>query len=200
MWTVSSLIETIRDILHRAYGTPFTLAFWRYRLLSTGMIVGAVILLLISLFAQVAITAAQEVVAAWFPRLDALALQLALSRIIPAAILYLSLFVLFITLTPSAYRGGSYPKWPGALLVTVWWVLVSMLLPGALRLFFTYDLTYGSLAGVMIALFFFWLVGLGMVIGAELNAALTESPEEQDMLGQVDNRARQAAHKDGTAG
>jgi membrane protein len=42
----------------------------------------------------------------------------------------------------------------------------------------------------MIALFFFWLVGLGMVIGAELNAALAETPEERDMLGQGDNRAR----------
>ena len=42
----------------------------------------------------------------------------------------------------------------------------------------------------MIALFFFWLVGIGMVIGAELNAALAETPEEQDMLGQADNRAR----------
>jgi membrane protein len=37
---------------------------------------------------------------------------------------------------------------------------------------FTYDLTYGSLAGSMVTLLFFWLVGLGLVIGAELNAAL----------------------------
>jgi membrane protein len=198
IWTVSSLIETIRDILHRAYGTPATLAFWRYRLLSTGMIVGAVILLLLSLFAQVAITAAQEIVASQFPWLDGLALQLAISRAVPALVLYLSLFVLFISLTPSAYRGGDYPKWPGALMVTLWWVAVSMLLPDVLRLFFTYDLTYGSLAGVMIALFFFWLVGLGMVIGAELNAALAESPEERDMLGQADNRrARPKDNKDG---
>jgi membrane protein len=196
IWTVSSLIETIRDILHRAYGTPATLAFWRYRLLSTGMIVGAVVLLLLSLFAQVAITAAEEVIFAWFPRLDTLAFQLAISRVVPAAGLYLSMFVLFISLTPKAYRGNGYPKWPGALLVTVWWVAVSMLLPGALRMFFRYDLTYGSLAGVMIALFFFWLVGLGMVIGAELNAALAESPEEQDMLGQGDNRARQTRNTD----
>jgi membrane protein len=41
-----------------------------------------------------------------------------------------------------------------------------------LRRFFTYDLTYGSLAGAMVTLLFFWLVGLGLVIGAELNAAL----------------------------
>lgn len=197
VWTVSSLIETIRDILHRAYGTPATLAFWRYRLLSTGMIVAAVVLLLLSLFAQVAITAAEEVIFAWFPALDTLALQLAISRIIPAGVLYLSLFVLFISLTPKAYRGNGYPKWPGALLVTIWWVAVSMFLPDVLRVFFTYDLTYGSLAGVMIALFFFWLVGLGMVIGAELNAALAETPEEQDMLGQADNRRPAKKTEDG---
>jgi membrane protein len=52
-------------------------------------------------------------------------------------------------------------------------------LPALLSPVFPYDLTYGSLAGVMIALFFFWLVGLGMVVGAELNAALAESPEER---------------------
>ena len=191
MWTVTSLIETIRDILHRAYGTPATLAFWRYRLLSTGMIIAAVVLLLLSLFAQVAITAAQEVIGVWFPWLDTLAVQLAFSRVVPAGMLYLSLFVLFVSLTPKAYRGAEYPKWPGAVLVTTWWVAVSMLLPVSLRLFFSYDLTYGSLAGVMIALFFFWLVGLGMVVGAELNAALAETPEEQDMLGQADNRVRE---------
>jgi membrane protein len=195
LWTVSSLIETIRDILHRAYGTPATLAFWRYRLLSAGMIFVAVVLLLLALFAQVAITAAEEVIAAWFPALETLSLQLALSRVVPSAVLYLALFVLFVTLTPSAYRGKGCPKWPGALLVAVWWSLVTALLPPALRLFFHYDLTYGSLAGVMIALFFFWLVGLGMVIGAELNAALTQSPEEQDMLGQADNRARAAGRE-----
>ena len=83
----------------------------------------------------------------------------------------------------SAYRHRRYPKWPGALLVTGWWLLAVWTLPSVLHTFFTYDLTYGSLAGVMIALFFFWLVGLGMVVGAELNAALAESPEERDMLG-----------------
>ena len=66
-----------------------------------------------------------------------------------------------------------------------------------LRSIFSYNLTYGSLAGVMIALFFFWLVGLGMVMGAELNAALAETPEEhQDLIGQADNRARKAVTKD----
>ena len=188
LWTVGSLVETIRDILRRAYGTTPVHAFWRYRLLSTGMIVGAVIALLFALLAQVFISTAQQLVEARYPWLQGLTALLDMSRLLPPVIIYASLFMLFLSLTPSAYRTRRYPKWPGALLVTIWWVAVSSALPGVLRRFFTYDLTYGSLAGVMISLFFFWLVGLGMVVGAELNAALAESPEERDLIGQTDNR------------
>ncbi|MCZ8320930.1 MAG: YihY/virulence factor BrkB family protein [Novosphingobium sp.] len=182
LWTVGSLIETIRDILRRAYGTPPAAAFWRHRLISTGVIVIAVIGLLASLFAQVAIGTVEQVIAAWLPRFGDWAATLATSRLIPAVVLFISLYALFFTLTPTAYRARRYPKWPGALLVTIWWAAVTIALPWVLARFFTYDLTYGSLAGVMIALFFFWLVGLGMVVGAELNAALAVTPEERDMI------------------
>ena len=192
LWTVGSLIETIRDILRRAYGTRQTHAFWRYRLFSTGLTFAAVVALLFALIAQVMIGAVQQVIAAWFPRFQAWTDTLEFGRIVPALVLYGALYLLFLTLTPDAYRQRRYPKWPGALVVTVWWVVVSVALPGILRSFFSYDLTYGSLAGVMIALFFFWLVGLGMVVGAELNAALAESPEERDMLGQAEDRGLMA--------
>lgn len=174
LWTVSSLIETIRDILRRAYGTKARLAFWRYRLLSAGLILGAVVVLMISLFAQVAIGAVQQVIAARLPQLGELIAWLRYSRIVPALGLGGSLWVLFVTLTPHSYRGRAFPKWPGALFTTLWWVGVTTALPLVLSRFFTYDLTYGSLAGTMVTLFFFWLVGLGLVIGAQLNAALAE--------------------------
>ena len=183
LWTVGSLIETIRDILRRAYGTRETLAYWRYRLISTGVIMAAVIALLFALLAQVAIGAAQEVIQIWFPRAGDWIVTLGTTRLVPALVIYVAIYLLFLTLTPSSYRARRYPKWPGALLVTAWWAAVSAALPAVLRGFFTYDLTYGSLAGVMISLFFFWLVGLGLVVGAELNAALAESPEEQHQLG-----------------
>lgn len=189
LWTVGSLIETIRDVLRRAYGTRPTHAFWRYRLASSGMIIGAVVLLLLSLLAQVVIGAAEQAILAWFPRLVPLADDMALSRLIPAAVLFGSLYLLFLTLTPDAYRSRRYPKWPGALFVTGWWVAVTVSLPWALRSLFHYDATYGSLAGIMITLFFFWLVGLGMVFGAELNAALAEPPVERDLVGPGDASA-----------
>jgi membrane protein len=178
LWTVSSLIETIRDILRRAYGTKARLAFWRYRLLSAGLILGAVVVLMISLFSQVVIGAVQQVIDARLPQLGELIAWLRYSRIVPALGLGGSLWVLFVTLTPRSYRGRAFPKWPGALFTTLWWVGVTTALPIVLRGVFTYDLTYGSLAGTMVTLFFFWLVGLGLVIGAQLNAALAE-PEAQ---------------------
>jgi membrane protein len=196
LWTVGSLVETIRDILRRAYGTRPTKGFWHYRLLSTGIILAAVVLLMLSLIAQFLIGAAQEVISAWVPQFyDALD-GLALSRLVPAFGLYLSLYLIFLTLTPAAYRKRRYPKWPGALITTAWWVASAAALPPLLRTVWQYDLTYGSLAGIMIALFFFWLVGLGMVMGAELNAALAETPEEEeDRIGQADDRARAEARE-----
>lgn len=179
LWTVGSLVETIRDILRRAYGTRPTKAFWKYRLFSTGIILAAVFLLIASLIAQVAIGAAQQVIEAWLPRLSELASSLAWSRIIPGLGLYASMQLLFMALTPADYRTRRYPKWPGALLVTGWWIGVTVALPPVLASMVSYDLTYGSLAGMMIALFFFWLVGLGIVAGAELNAALAVTPEEE---------------------
>src|SRR5690606_40810016 len=55
LWTVGSLIETIPDILRRAFGTGPTQAFWKYRPLSPGIRVGAVVLEMLSLLAQVVI-------------------------------------------------------------------------------------------------------------------------------------------------
>jgi membrane protein len=176
LWTVSSLIETIRDILRRAYGASPSSAFWRYRLGSVGLILAAVIVLLLSLFTQVAIGAVQQVIISAFPQLEPIIGALRLSRLIPAVLLAGSLWVLFFTLTPQPYRQSSCLKWPGALATAVWWIAVATALPIILRYFLSFDLTYGSLAGIMVTLFFFWLIGLGLVIGAELNAALANLP------------------------
>jgi len=182
LWSVSNLVETLRDILRRAYGTKSTRSFWYYRLLSTGIIIAAVLLLMLGLIAQVTIGAIEEVIDAWLPDLTHALGSLALSRIVPTVAIYCSIFMLFLSLTPHRYRGKAYPKWPGALLVTVWWVGVTLVFPPLLRTVFNYSLTYGSLAGIMITLFFFWLIGLGVVAGAELNAALASTPEEETAM------------------
>lgn len=178
LWTVSSLIETIRDILRRAYDTGTNgAAFWKYRLGSIGLILASVVAMMLSLFAQVAIGAAQQVILSTFPQLGEAIAVLRLTRLVPAVLLAASLWALFYSLTPQPYRYGDCPKWPGALATTLWWIAVATALPVILRYFLSFDLTYGSLAGIMVTLFFFWLIGLGVVIGAEMNAALAQEGE-----------------------
>src|SRR6266536_236835 len=94
LWTAASFIETIRDILRRAFGVKFCAPFWEYRLGSILIILGALLLL-----------------------------------------------------------------------ITLWWLATAEVLPWALGLLGGYSLTYGSLAGVMITLIFFFVVGLGVVMG-----------------------------------
>lgn len=200
LWTSTSLIETLRDILHRSYGMSKNRRFWRHRLISGALIFGSVLLLLLSLSSQVLISIVQQVIEALLPRADMLDFQIAASRLVSAATLYASIYALFFLLTPSTYQSRRYPKWPGAALVTGWWLAAAWALPKVLRNFIAYDLTYGSLAGVVISLFFFWLVGLGMVAGAELNAALAVSPEEQTMLSGQDIGLIPAQHDNEVTG
>ena len=174
LWTAASFIETIRDILRRCYGVKFCAPFWEYRLGSMLLILGAVILLMVAFAASAALTIAHHVIAEWFPVAQGLASTLGIYRLVPAATLFFTFYVLFFVLTPARYRKRGCHKWPGALLITLWWLATVELLPLALSFVGGYNLTYGSLAGVMISLIFFFIVGLGVVIGAELNAALAE--------------------------
>jgi membrane protein len=174
LWTATSFIETIRDILRRAYGVKFCAPFWEYRLGSMLVILGAVLLMMIAFAASAALSLAHGLIIRWFPFAQGLATTLGISRLVPAATLFFTFYVLFYALTPSRYREHGCVKWPGALFITAWWLATAEILPDVLGVLGGYGRTYGSLAGVMIALLFFFAVGLGVVIGAELNAALAE--------------------------
>jgi membrane protein len=173
-WTAASFIETIRDILRRAYGVAYCAPFWEYRLGSIGMIFVAVLLLMFTFALSVTLSSLEYAVEAWVPFADDIVSTLAIYRAVPAIALFGTIYSLFFALTPSRYRRKGCLKWPGALLITLWWLATVELLPETISLVGGYSLTYGSLASVMIVLIFFFMVGLGVVAGAELNAALAE--------------------------
>ncbi|WP_256924001.1 YihY/virulence factor BrkB family protein [Sphingomonas sp. IBVSS2] len=177
LWTVAGFIETIRGILRQAYGVRSGTPFWQYRLGAIGMIIASVIITMAAFSFQVILTGVEQFLYTIFPWASEAQRIVSLSKIAPAIALFGALYILFYSLTPGRYRKSKCPKWPGALFTAAWWLLVTALLPKILGTLGNYDLTYGSLAGVMIALIFFFLVGLGLVVGAELNAALAETPE-----------------------
>lgn len=178
LWTTGSFIETIRDIIRRAYGVTHSRPFWEYRLGSVGMIIGAVIMAMVAFSLSVLLSGVQQFVVGLIPHGEDLVGLIALFRVVPALMLFGALYLIYYSLTPKRYRAKGYPKWPGPLFVAIWWLATTALLPVVLSNLGGYDLTYGSLAGVIIGLTFFFIVGLGMVIGAELNAALAEVPED----------------------
>jgi membrane protein len=174
LWTAASFIETIRDILRRAYGVKFCAPFWEYRIGSILMIVASVMVLMFAFAFTVVLSSIQHAIERLLPFSAGIGTTLGTLQVVPAGMMFLTFYVLFYALTPARYRKHGCKKWPGALLVTLWWLGTVQILPQAIGLFGGYSLTYGSLAGVMIALLFFFVIGLGVVMGAELNAALAE--------------------------
>jgi membrane protein len=175
LWTVGSFIETIREIVRQAYGYVSTAPFWKTRLSSSLVIVASVVLLLFSFLIQGFLTAAEQLIYRLFPFAQDVAGWIGLSRFVPALVMFGALYALFYSVTPRKYR--RCPIWPGAAFTAAWWVGMTTGLPWALSQLGGYDLTYGSLAGVVVLLTFFYLIGLGVVFGAHLNAALAEPPE-----------------------
>ena len=197
LWTTASFIETIRDIIRRAYGVSYSRPFWEYRLGSIGIIIASVLIAMIAFSASILLSGVQRFVVDWVPAAADLIALVTLIQIVPALLLFGSLYLLFYILTPKRYRKGCR-KWPGAAFVAVWWVTTTALLPAVLSSLGGYGATYGSLAGVMIALIFFFIIGLGLVIGAELNAALAETPRptREDVEAAVQEEAAEAAEKE----
>lgn len=194
LWTTASFIETIRDILRRAYGVTYTRPFWEYRLGSIGIIIAAVVMAMLAFSVSVILSGGQQFIVARIPGAADFIAFMTLLQVVPALVLYGSLYLLFWILTPKRYRKGCR-KWPGAAFVALWWVATTALLPLILTGIGGYGPTYGSLAGVMIALIFFFIIGLGLVIGAELNAALAETPQptREDVEAAVHEEAAEAA-------
>ena len=177
LWSVSGFIETIRDIIRKSYQATATRPMWRYRASSVVLIVGAVLLMVVAFLGQVVLTGVEQFVFHLLPAAGDVVAKLALGRLAPALALFVALYSIFYVLTPERFRIGSCPIWPGALLTMTVWIGTTMLLPPILSLFGGYSLTYGSLAGVIVALLFFYIIGLGLVIGAHLNAALALVPK-----------------------
>jgi len=177
LWTVSGFIDTIRDIFRRAYGTKSTASFVKVRLRTGLAIIGSVVLVLLTFLTQGLLAAAEQFVYRLLPWAQDASRWIGLSRLIPAALMFGALYILFYSVTPSQYRYSNSRKWPGALFVAIWWIGMTTLLPVALAQLGGYDLTYGTLSGVVVMLLFFYLIGLGFVFGAHLNAALAEPPE-----------------------
>ena len=172
LWTVTGLIETMRDIIHRAFRTPPARHALTYRLHSIFGLMVAMLLVMAAFLSQVALVVAVRSM----ELIQMLSMELPpwvdLSRTLPPFLVFLSLWALMKLLAPAAFRRVA--AWPGALVTTLVWAGGTFLIGPVLARFDGISLTYGALSGVMVAMLFFYAVGFALVLGAELNAALAK--------------------------
>lgn len=166
LWTVSGFLDTLRGLLLRAHRLADDRPFWQTRLLLSAATLGAAASVLLGLAFALLLALADRLLTT----LELGLLIPPLGWLAPTLVAFLALWLLFAALTPRA--AGPGPHWPGALLVILLWSLAALLIGPVTAATGGMVRTYGALAGVMLALLFFYGIGFAIVLGAETNAAL----------------------------
>jgi membrane protein len=104
--------------------------------------------------------------------------------------LVLMVFNLLYIFAPNVKHRRWHWLMPGTVLGVTLWIAASYGFKIYLSFFNSYNLTYGSIAAVIILLFWFYLSGIAILLGGELNSEIEkrtgrlESPEVDSSTGQ----------------
>jgi membrane protein len=165
----SNAVESFRIAFDRAYAVADPRGFFTNRALAIVMVfVGAIVAALLGLmiiFSPLLLAAAERFANREVP-LVAGYLTYSLGVLVFAG------FVLMMHMALPGRKISLRRIWPGVLVTTVIWLAAAGAFSVYLSFTPTYTVTYGTLAGVIITLMFFYLTGATIIYGAELNAAL----------------------------
>lgn len=180
LWTAGSGVEAARISLIKAYGKHHAHAIWRRRLESLAVVIIAATLVIFAVIIQVLGPPTIKAIASLFPDIltdGFLKLWVWLKYFISPAILLFGLLGLYAALTPARVKKPY--RLPGALLTLLVLMVTTTGLSTYLKYAGSYDITYGSLAGVVITQIFCYIVAIGFILGAELNAAYTVARDDK---------------------
>jgi membrane protein len=175
IWVASSAVEAFRIAFDRAYAVPDPRSFIENRALAILLVfVGAIVAALLG-------------VSILFMPLILRILEQVLQRPVPLITQYLTygfgvmVFVGFLVIMHRMLPGRRIKGsrlWPGVWISTLLWVAFASGFTIYLSFTPTYTVTYGTLAGVIITLMFFYFTGATIIYGAEVNAALNQMRQQ----------------------
>lgn len=176
LWTAATGLEAARDILIRAFGRENARSKWRRQLESLIAIVIASFLITIAMSTLVL---GPPIVSAfkglfpdnWGPEINSLWDYMRF--LISPLVLLFGVYGLYLTLTPRRIRKPY--RLPGSILTVVVLFATAAGLSIYIKSIGSYDVTYGSLAGIVVAQLFCFIIALGFIMGAEVNAAYTRA-------------------------
>jgi membrane protein len=82
---------------------------------------------------------------------------------------------------------------PGSLFAVVMWLIVSLGFKAYVDNFGNYNKVYGSIAGVIVLMLWFYWSGMVLLLGGEINAEIEKAEAERQLGSGETTRARQAA-------
>jgi len=171
LWTAASALEAARAALNRAYDIKTEHPIWRTRLESLGLVLSASVLLIVAMLPLLLGPLVWRELEARFhlPAADA-AFWNVLRYVLGASLILATLAGLYRLLPAIRLRW----RWvlPGAGLTVGLWLIAATGFSMYLKYAPDYTLTYGSLAGIILALLFFYALAAIFLFGAEWNAAI----------------------------
>jgi membrane protein len=180
IWSSSAAVTAIIGSLNRAYDIEEGRPWWKVRLIAIGLTLGLAILVLASFTLIVAGPAIAEGVAATFGLGAVFEWSWKILQWPLSFFLVSSAVGLIYYFAPDAEQEWVWIT-PGAVLGTLLWVAVSLGFKFYLANFADYNATYGAVGGVIVLLLWFYMSGLAILLGAELNAEIEHaSPHGKD--------------------
>lgn len=180
LWSSSSAVVSMCTTLNAAYDITESRPWWRVRLIAIGLTLGLAIFILVSMTLIVAGPTLAEKIA------DAMRLGPVFEwtwKIVqwPLVVGLVSLaFAVVYYFAPDAEQEWTWIT-PGAVFATGLWILISLGFKAYIVNFASYNETYGTIGGVMVLMLWFYVSGIALLLGAELNAEIEHaSPYGKD--------------------
>jgi membrane protein len=168
IWTASSAVEGMRTILNRAYRVENTPSYiWRRLLSIMQFFLIALVILLTSIFLIIIPALLKKIELSLGTSFDISYDAFYLRYIIIITILIVTVAAIY-HIIPNITQTWSN-TFPGAVICVIYWNIILKLFYIYLEKFNQFTLIYGSLGGIIGALIFFYLLNLGIIIGAEFN-------------------------------
>ncbi|KGA95748.1 ribonuclease yfkH [Alkalihalobacillus alcalophilus ATCC 27647 = CGMCC 1.3604] len=177
LWSASSGINAFVRAINRSYNIEETRNFLRQRLLSMLMTFGILFMIIITLLLPVFGATIINLLEQIFFLPEQITVLLNILRYVIAIILMILVLIVFYWIAPNIKVKIRNVIW-GAIFATIGWQAISFGFSFYLSHFANYSATYGSLGGVIILMLWFFLTGIILVIGGQINAALYESREK----------------------
>jgi membrane protein len=181
LWVVSSLSLTVIAALNRTFGVAENRSFMRLRLTALAL---TLILSAVLLGSLVAIVAWPQILRTLGLHPDSPAAWLAtIIRWVAVFLTVLPSLALTFNVGPAARQRWVWIT-PGTLAGSVAFLAFSSLFRVYVQYFGSYDRAYGSLGGIMVLLFWYWVVGMVLLGAAEMDRAIEAGPETGESRGQ----------------